>query len=70
MGKLSYLLIGTPLMQLSESLEREMREALGVAPKKTKSVREVSNPMRGYLIVLSVRGEGGRLSGMSTVPGQ
>ncbi|PJI46035.1 MAG: hypothetical protein CTR55_26795 [Pseudomonas sp.] len=36
-----------------------MREALGVAPKKAKTTREASNPMRGYLIVLSVRGEGG-----------
>ncbi|WP_367620487.1 hypothetical protein [Pseudomonas sp. CAN1] len=36
-----------------------MREALGVAPKKVKTTREASNPMRGYLIVLSVRGPSG-----------
>lgn len=46
-------------MNQVEDLERQMREALGVAPKKAKSSREASNPMRGYLIVLSVRGEGG-----------
>jgi len=46
-------------MNLAEDLERQMREALGVAPKKSKTVREASNPMRGYLIVLSVRGDGG-----------
>ncbi|WP_447749645.1 hypothetical protein [Pseudomonas nicosulfuronedens] len=46
-------------MNQVEDLERQMREALGVAPKKTKTTREASNPMRGYLIVLSVRGQGG-----------
>nr|WP_296291566.1 hypothetical protein [Pseudomonas sp.] len=46
-------------MNQVEDLERQMREALGVAPKKAKTTREASNPMRGYLIVLSVRGEGG-----------
>ena len=46
-------------MNQVEDLERQMREALGVAPKKVKTTREVSNPMRGYLIVLSVRGASG-----------
>lgn len=46
-------------MNQVEDLERQMREALGVAPKKAKTTREVSNPMRGYLIVLSVRGDSG-----------
>lgn len=46
-------------MNQVEDLERQMRKALGVAPKKVKTTREVSNPMRGYLIVLSVRGESG-----------
>ncbi|MEP9315668.1 hypothetical protein ABKS89_00895 [Pseudomonas sp. LABIM340] len=46
-------------MNQVEDLERQMREALGVAPKKEKTTREVSNPMRGYLIILSVRAEGG-----------
>ncbi|MBB4864816.1 hypothetical protein HNP46_003688 [Pseudomonas nitritireducens] len=46
-------------MNQVEDLERQMREALGVAPKKVKSVREASNPMRGYLVVLSVRGNSG-----------
>ncbi|MFS2122937.1 hypothetical protein [Pseudomonas sp. Pseusp97] len=46
-------------MNQVEDLERQMREALGVAPKKAKTTREASNPMRGYLIVLSVRGESG-----------
>lgn len=46
-------------MNQVEDLERQMREALGVAPKKVKTTREVSNPMRGYLIVLSVRAESG-----------
>jgi len=46
-------------MNQVEDLERQMREALGVAPKKAKTTREASNPMRGYLVVLSVRGENG-----------
>jgi hypothetical protein len=46
-------------MNQVEDLERQMREALGVAPKKVKTTREASNPMRGYLIVLSVRGSSG-----------
>ncbi|MCP1623843.1 hypothetical protein [Pseudomonas nitroreducens] len=46
-------------MNQVEDLERQMREALGVAPKKVKTTREASNPMRGYLIVLSVRGANG-----------
>ena len=43
----------------TEDLEREMREALGVAPKRVKPQVEASNPMRGYVVVLSVRGESG-----------
>jgi hypothetical protein len=46
-------------MNSSDDLERQMREALGVAPKKVKSSIDASNPMRGYLIILSVRGDGG-----------
>lgn len=42
-----------------EDLERQMRESLGIAPQKSKAIREASNPMRGYLVILSVRGEGG-----------
>ncbi|MFV3334598.1 hypothetical protein ACNFIA_27030 [Pseudomonas sp. NY15437] len=46
-------------MNQVEDLERQMREALGVAQKKEKTTREASNPMRGYQIVLSVRGATG-----------
>lgn len=36
-----------------------MREALGINNRPKKKLTEASNPMRGYLIVLSVRGESG-----------
>lgn len=43
----------------TEDLGRQMREALGVAPKRAKPQVEASNPMRGYVVVLSVRRESG-----------
>jgi hypothetical protein len=43
----------------SDDLERQMREALGIQPRKEKRTIEASNPMRGYLIVLSVRRQEG-----------
>lgn len=46
-------------MNTSEDLELQMREALGFGHKPKKKLSEASNPMRGYLIILSVRGEGG-----------
>ncbi|WP_246084962.1 MULTISPECIES: hypothetical protein [Pseudomonas] len=46
-------------MNPTDDLERQMRQALGVAPKKEKRTIEASNPMRGYLVILSVRGDGG-----------
>lgn len=46
-------------MSESADLERQMREALGVAQPRKNPAREASNPVRGYLIVLSVRGESG-----------
>ncbi len=46
-------------MRTDEDLERQMREALGVTPRKTKKTIEASNPMRGYLVVLSVRRQDG-----------
>lgn len=46
-------------MNQTEDLERQMREALGVAAKRVKPALEASNPMRGYLIILSVRGDEG-----------
>lgn len=42
-------------MSESTDIERQMREALGIAPRKKKHTFEASNPMRGYHIVLSVR---------------
>lgn len=46
-------------MNTSDDLELQMREALGFGPKPKKQLSEASNPMRGYSIVLSVRGESG-----------
>ncbi|MDP5542489.1 hypothetical protein Q8W87_17435 [Pseudomonas aeruginosa] len=46
-------------MKTSEELELQMREALGIGSKPKKQPIEASNPMRGYLIVLSVRGDSG-----------
>lgn len=46
-------------MQTPEDLELQMREALGVGQKPKKKLSEASNPMRGYLITLSVRGTSG-----------
>lgn len=43
----------------SDDLERQMREALSTQPRKEKRTIEASNPMRGYLIVLSVRRQEG-----------
>ena len=46
-------------MSESADLERQMREALGIAQPRKSPAKEASNPVRGYLIVLSVRGESG-----------
>lgn len=46
-------------MRTDDDLERQMREALGVQPRKEKIKNEASNPMRGYLVVLSVRRQAG-----------
>jgi hypothetical protein len=46
-------------MNPSNELELQMREALGLASKPKKSLKEASNPVRGYLISLSVRGQSG-----------
>ncbi|MDT4830412.1 hypothetical protein FQZ97_638750 [compost metagenome] len=52
-------------MNETEDLEHQMREALGVAAKRLKPSLEASNPMRGYLIILSARGDGSQHSGTS-----
>ncbi len=46
-------------MKTSEELELQMREALGVSSKPKKKPADASIPMRGYLVVLSVRGDSG-----------
>lgn len=46
-------------MNESTDLERQMREALGISQLRKNPAREASNPVRGYLVVLSVRGESG-----------
>lgn len=46
-------------MKTLDDLELQMREALGINNRPKKKLTEASNPMRGYLIVLSVRGESG-----------
>lgn len=42
-------------MSESTDIERQMREALGITPRKKNHTSEASNPMRGYNVVLSVR---------------
>lgn len=46
-------------MNTPDDLELLMREALGIAPRPKRSLSDVSNPVRGYLIVLSVRSQRG-----------
>ena len=46
-------------MSESADLERQMREALGISQPRKKPAKEASNPVRGYRVVLSVRGESG-----------